>query len=490
MAAAFPHSPAPPCVRAFRRTKIVCTIGPASRSAEVLAEMIRAGMDVARLNFSHGTPDEHRQTIRVIREEAQRAGKPVAILQDLCGPKMRIGEMDPPEVRLEAGQPFLITTREAVGNAQQASVLLESLPRALRPGNRLFLNDGIIELRVERVEDPDVFCRVEVGGILSARKGLNIPDVSVDVAAVTEKDLQDLDLGIEEGVDWVAASFVRTAEDLKPLRERMAARGVQIPILAKIEKHEAVGNLEAILDVADGAMVARGDLGIEVSLDEVPLLQKNIIAQCNRRGKPVVTATEMLDSMFDRPRPTRAEVADVANAIFDGTDCVMLSRETATGRYPVEAVRMMHRIAASTEGSPRYQRFPRQRRTLVARTVTDSIGEAVRAMVHDLPATAVITATTSGYTARMVAKHRPTVPIVAVSPHVETVRRLMLSWGVWPLYGPLAETTDEALAGAVATALGAGAVKEGDLVVLTAGVPLHTPGCTNLIKVQEIGGTR
>ena len=471
----------------MRRTKIVCTIGPASDDPAVLEEMIRAGMDVARLNFSHGTHEEHARRIRLIRELAERVGRPVAILQDLSGPKMRIGEIGPPEVLLVPGQEFTLTTREVIGGEQEAYVPVPTLPASLSPGCHVFLNDGIIELEVERVDGQDIHCRVRVGGPLSTHKGLNIPDVTVDVAAITAKDLDDLDFGIAQGVDWVAASFVRAAADLQVLRERMALRGASIPILAKVEKHEAVRNLKEILLSADGAMVARGDLGIEVSIDEVPLIQKSIIAQCNVLAKPAITATEMLDSMHDRPRPTRAEVTDVANAIFDGTDCVMLSRETATGKFPVESVKMMARIAVRTETSNRYQHLLRGRRDTTAQNVTDAVGEAVRAIANDLRAAAVIPATNSGYTARMVAKYRPACPIIAVSHTPETVRRLALIWGVLPVLCAPVANTDEMLREAVAASLKTGLVRAGDLVVVSAGVPIGVPGQTNLIKVEKVG---
>ncbi|NLC59558.1 MAG: pyruvate kinase [Armatimonadetes bacterium] len=472
----------------MRRTKIVCTIGPASDSPEVLEQLIAAGMDVARLNFSHGTHEEHARRIRIIRELSERLGKPVAILQDLSGPKLRIGAMAR-EVFLTPGQPFRLTTRDIIGNEREVSIPLETLPRCLEPGNRLYLNDGIIELLVTATSDTEIETVVRAGGPLNSHKGLSIPDVSIDVAPVTPKDLDDLDFGIREGVDWVAASFVRAATDLAPLRERMMERGARIPILAKIEKHEAVSNLTGILDVADGAMVARGDLGIEVSIDQVPLIQKNIIARCNVLAKPVITATEMLDSMHDRPRPTRAEVTDVANAIFDGTDCVMLSRETATGRFPVEAVRMMDRIAVRTESSMRYQQQLRDRPNTRAQNVTDAVGEAVRDMANDLNVAAVVPATTSGYTARIMAKYRPLCPIIAVSHRPETVRRLALTWGTLPMLSGPVHSTDEMLREAIASALQSGLVKNGDLVIISAGVPAATAGQTNLIKVERVGSS-
>jgi len=469
----------------MRRTKIVCTIGPASSCPDILERLVREGMDVARLNFSHGTHEEHAQNIRTIREIAKRLGKPVAILQDLSGPKLRIGEMAG-EVTLVPGQPFTLTTRDIVGNERCASVPIEDLPASLSPGNRLFLNDGIIELTVAETTETEIRCVVRSGGRLSSHKGLNVPDVSINIDPITPKDLEDLDFGIDHGVDWVAASFIRRAEDLARLRERMAVRGVQIPILAKIEKHEAVKNLDAILNAADGAMVARGDLGIEVSIDEVPIIQKRIIARCNALAKPVITATEMLDSMHDRPRPTRAEVTDVANAIFDGTDCLMLSRETATGRFPVETVQMMHRIAVRTEESERYQRALHTREDTVAQNVTDAIGEAIRTMAQDLKVAAVVPATASGYTARMVAKYRPICPIIAVSHLPETVQRLALTWGVQPVLSSPVGTTDEMLREAVTVSLATGLVKRGDLILISAGVPIGTPGHTNLIKVERV----
>jgi pyruvate kinase len=452
----------------------------------MLRRLMRAGMDVARLNFSHGTHAEHAQRILRIRRVSTELGRPVGILQDLCGPKLRIGRMAREPLLLAAGADLILTTRPACGPCE-VPLGFTDLPRLVGCGDRVLLDDGLIELRVLRTTDTDVICRVLVGGPLYSQKGINLPGVSLPIATVTAKDLRDLDFGIAQGVDWIAMSFVRRAEDLEPLRRRLRRAHADIPILAKIEKHEAVRGLEDIIAAADGAMVARGDLGVEVPMERGPLLQKEIIARCNQAGKPVITATQMLDSMIRNPRPTRAEVTDIANAIFDGTDAIMLSGETAVGKYPVAAVRYMARIATSTEGALDFEALHREKMLAKATNPTEAIGQASCDIAHDLRAQAIISTTSSGQTARMVAKNRPQTPIVGVTSSAAMQRRLTLCWGVQPIVIRSARSTDAMMRAAVRAAQDNGFVRAGDLIVLIAGVPVGVPGHTNLIKVEVVG---
>lgn len=471
----------------MRRTKIVCTLGPASSSDDTLREIIRAGMDVARFNFSHGTHQSHAALIATTRRVAAEEGRVVAILQDLQGPRIRIGEMIGPDSLLVPGEPFALTTTEVVGTAKRATVRGAPLPRDVRPGDRVLLDDGSIELSVLSSTETDVLCTVVVGGILKPNKGVNVPGRTISVPAITEKDVADLAFGIEQGVDYVAMSFVRSAEDIHRLKGLMAQQGASIPVMAKIEKHEAIAGFEQILEASDAIMVARGDLGIEVPAEQVPLHQKMIISQCNRAGKPVVTATQMLDSMIRNPRPTRAEVNDVANAILDGTDATMLSGETAAGAYPVAAVKTMARIAETTDAALPYDELMRNAAISRMDTVNHAIGQAACEMAHQLRATAIITSTESGFTARTVARHRPPASIVAITPSEATLRRLALVWGVQPHLTPRYHTTDEMIQRVVDVAAEAGHVAQGDLVVITAGLPIPAWGRTNLLKLHVVG---
>ncbi|GAB7388640.1 pyruvate kinase [Bacillaceae bacterium] len=471
----------------MRKTKIVCTIGPASESVEMLKKLMEAGMNVARLNFSHGNYDEHKRRIERIRQAAQETGRTVAILLDTKGPEIRTGVLKEEPVELVQGETIVLTTEEIPGDASRVSVTYEGLPQDVRPGSTILVDDGLIELRVEKVEGTEIVCRIINGGLLKNRKGVNVPGVKIQLPGITEKDAKDIEFGIEHGVDFIAASFVRKASDILEIREILEKHGADISVIAKIENQEGVQNVDEILQVADGLMVARGDLGVEIPAEEVPLVQKRLIAKCNALGKPVITATQMLDSMQRNPRPTRAEASDVANAIFDGTDAIMLSGETAAGKYPVEAVQTMDRIALRTEQALAYREILNEASSGKQLTVTDAISQAVANAALDLDATAIVTPTESGHTARMIAKYRPKAPIVAVTPHEEVQRKLSLVWGVYPTTADYAESIDEMLDISVQKAIESGIVNYGDLVVVTAGVPVRESGTTNLMKVHIVG---
>jgi len=472
----------------MRCTKIVCTIGPATSSDERLRALIEAGMDVARLNFSHGSHESHSQVILRIRRLSAEMDKPVAILQDLCGPKLRLGLLPEQGITLEPKQEVRFVLAEQGQDAQSIPLPSSTLFALVRPNERILIDDGRVETVVTQRDLNVIQAVVRIGGTISSRKGVNLPDTRLPVTSVTERDLEDLRFGIQQGVDWVAISFVREPEDLQPVRYTVEAAGADIRLIAKIEKREAVENFDKILEAADGIMIARGDLGVEMPIDEVPLIQKEIITRCNRAGKPVITATQMLESMISAPHPTRAEATDVANSILDGTDAVMLSGETAVGAYPVEAVNMMHRIAVQTERALKegVVVLPSQ---LVAGSlsITEAVAEAVCHIAYDINARAIICATTSGSTARLVSKYRPKTPIVAFTPLESTYRQLALSWGVQPRLIPQVHTMEEMLQTAVNTAVEMGLAGDGDKVVITAGVPIGVPGNTNLIKVHTIG---
>ncbi len=463
------------------RTKIVCTIGPSSRSPEMLERLVAAGMDVARLNFSHGTHAEHAAVIAALRGIAQKNGRPIAILQDLSGIKIRIGEIAAASVRLEPGAPFTLTSRAVPGDASEVSVSFPDLPGSVRSGDRLLLADGELELSAESVSPTDIRCRVVAGGMLSSHKGI-LPSRSIAAPGLTDKDRDDLAFGIGSGVDYIALSFVRGAEDVLQARAFMSERGARIPIIAKIEKHEAIAAIDAILAEADGIMVARGDLGVETPLEHVPLLQKMLIEKANRAGKPVITATQMLLSMVESPRPTRAEVGDVANAILDGTDAVMLSEETASGRYPEAAVATMKRIAEDTEAAFPFEQWMRRFEDRAVQSLPEAVAGAACELAEHIGASLIVAWTESGATARLVAKHRPRSPILALSSLPATARRLALVWGVIPVVAKEGENTDAMLAAAPALAVEAGFLRPGEKVVITAGIPKGVAGSTNLIK--------
>lgn len=472
----------------MRRTKIVCTLGPAVDSTDNLRQLILSGMDVARLNFSHGTYEEHEKRILMIRALAEETGRCIALLQDLCGPKIRVGTVAE-GTRLRKGATFILTSDNVPGNEEMVSLPIPQMIAAVSTGDRLLLDDGLLELAVIDKTATQLTTHVVTGGVLGSRKGISAPGVRLDIDAVTEKDEQDVAFGMKMGVDFVALSFVRSADDIRHLRQIMqSSAGRTAPIIAKIEKFEAVEALDSILEETDGAMVARGDLGVEMATEEIPMIQKTIIRKCNHLGKPVITATQMLDSMIRNPRPTRAEVTDIANAVLDGTDAVMLSGETAAGAYPIDAVQTMARIAERAEEAIDYTGLlDKQHAIHESPTVTDAIGEAVATIAHDQEAKAIICSTTSGSSARTVARFRPRTPILATTTSKETYQKMALYWGVHPLMVDCPQDTDTMLAQAVEAAVQAGKVSMGDLVVVTAGTPIGVPGSTNLIKVHRVG---
>ncbi|HEX5000146.1 MAG TPA: pyruvate kinase [Terriglobia bacterium] len=467
----------------MRRTKIVATIGPASDTEEAIGKLISAGMNVARINFSHGTPEYARSLIRRLKKVRERMGRPVAILQDLQGPKIRVGGIAGGAVSLAAGQQYILTTTPIEGDGGRVGVSLKSLPEALSRGHSILLADGAIELQVERVNPPDIYCRVVVGGILGSHKGINLPGSKLQVDSLTRKDRQDVKLGLEEGVDAIALSFVRTAKDIDVIRRVVTRHGVHVPIVAKIEQHEAMLDIDKIVAASDAIMVARGDLGVEIDLERVPLVQKEIIRKCNAVGKPVITATQMLVRMVDNPRPTRAEAADVANAVLDGTDAVMLSEETAVGHYPVESVRIMDRIVRMAETNldvAKFEQIPE------VKTVGDSISRSSYYIAKEIGAAAILTTTWSGSTANRVARFRPKQPILAATPNTNTFHFLSLAWGVTPVTVSASETADDLIVSAIAAAREAGHVHRGQQVVVTGGIPLYVAGNTNFIKVETV----
>lgn len=473
----------------MRKTKIVATIGPVSEGVETLVRLIEAGMNVARLNLSHGTQEEHRRRIENIREAARRKNATVAIMLDLKGPEIRIGTFAEGKVMLAEGQEFFLSVTPRTGDATGVFVEYPGLVADVRPGRSVYLDDGNIIMEALEVTPEGVRCKVIVGGPLSNRKKVNLPGTAVSLPPLSDKDLNDIRFGVEMGVDFIAASFVRKAADVLAIRRVLEEAGGKQLIISKVESQEGFDHLEEILQVSDGLMVARGDLGVEVPTEEVPLMQKAMIERANVHGKPVITATQMLESMVTKPRPTRAEASDVANAIYDGTDAIMLSAETASGEFPVEAVRTMASIALRTEAALDYvgilNRKRRKAGELLA-TVTEAIAHATVSTAMDLGAAAILTATASGFSARMVSKYRPRAPIIAVTPHEATARSLALVWGVRPVVMPDAPSTDELLDIAVQGALQTGLVRGGDLVVITAGVPVGVQGTTNLIKVQTV----
>ncbi|MBE1441343.1 pyruvate kinase [Paenibacillus sp. OAS669] len=473
----------------MRKTKIVCTIGPVSESLDMFKKLINAGMNVCRLNFSHGDFEEHGNRIRNVRQACQELGKNVAILLDTKGPEIRTGKLkDDQKVELIQDNFITLTTEDVLGDADRISVTYKDLPKDVKVGSTILIDDGLIGLEVVDLTSKEIKCRIVNGGLLGGKKGVNVPGVKINLPGITEKDANDIIFGIEQGVDFIAASFVRKASDVIEIREILERHNAtHIQIISKIENQEGVENLDEILEVSDGLMVARGDLGVEIPAEDVPIVQKAMIKKCNQAGKPVITATMMLDSMQRNPRPTRAEASDVANAIFDGTDAVMLSGETAAGKYPIESVMTMAKIAERAETALEHREIFIRQSNAQQRTVTESISQAVANSAMDLDARAILTATESGYTARMVSKYRPKAPIIAVTPNEQVLRRLSLVWGVIPVKGEKCETTDELFELAVDSSVKAGLVSLGDTVVITAGVPVGRSGTTNLIKVHQIG---
>lgn len=468
-----------------RKTKIVCTIGPASESPRTLEALIKAGMDVARLNFSFGTHGEHLRKIENIRQIADRLKEPVTILQDLAGVKIRIGKVRKGGVELRRGEKFVLTSRKVMGDEKRAFVTYPSLPKEVKPEDRVLLSDGTIELQVLRSDAQDIECIVVVGGVLTSHKGINFPTGTIQASAFTEKDREDLLFGIQNGVDLIALSYVKEAGDIEGVKEFLKKEKADIPVIAKIERKEALEKIDEILLAADGIMVARGDLGLETPLEKIPNVQKGLIRKVNVLGKPVITATQMLESMVDHTRPTRAEVTDVVNAIYDGTDAVMLSEETASGRFPVEALEMMAKIARSAEEEFPFDQFLR-RESDGETDLPRAISRAASFLAEEVGAVAVITPTESGSTARWVSRLRPRQPILALSRHLSTVRRLNLCWGVYPVLVPDWKDTDVMLERSKRIPKELGMVSAGEKIVIIAGVPISVPGTTNLIKVEIV----
>ncbi len=470
----------------MRRTKIVATLGPATDDPTVLRGMIEAGVDVARINLSHGKWEDHARRLELLAEACKAAGREVAVLVDTRGPEVRIGTFPAGPVRLETGQRFTLTTQDVPGDRERASVNYPGLPEDVAEGDSILLDDGNIALRVEAVEGTEVHCTVVAGGVLRDRKKVNLPGVRLSLPALTGEDEADLRSAARVGVDFVAVSFVRSVEDVLAVREILEDEGSDMEVIAKIENSLGLENLDDILEVADGLMVARGDLGVEVPAEEIPLIQKDMIRRANTLAKPVITATQMLESMIERPRPTRAEASDVANAILDGTDAVMLSGETAVGKYPVEAVRIMARIAERADAALITSRPREYLHSQARRTITDSIGFATCQAAQDLEAGAIIAATQSGQTARMIARYRPGAPLVAATTDERVARRLSLSWGVQSMVVERAANTDEMIDLSVDAALERGLIQEGEVVLITAGIPTGIPGTTNMLKVHTV----
>ena len=472
----------------MRKTKIICTLGPSSESEETLRRLMIEGMDVARFNFSHGTHEEQLEKFNRVKRIREELGLPVAALLDTKGPEIRLKTFENDKAELKQGSRFTLTTREVLGNASIVSITYKDLPRDVKPGGRILLDDGLIELLIDDVDDTEIHCTVANSGVISNRKGVNVPDTNLSMPFISQKDYDDICFGIEHGFDFIAASFTRTAEDILQIRKILEEKNCNnISIIAKIENMQGVQNINDIIRVSDGIMVARGDMGVEIPLEEVPVLQKKIIQKVYQAGKQVITATQMLDSMMKNPRPTRAEATDVANAIYDGTSAIMLSGETAAGSYPVEALQTMVKIAERTEIDINYRRRFEEKGTGVITDVTNAISHATCTTGMDLNAAAIITVSKSGRTARMISKFRPTCPIIACTMSESVWRRLNLSWGVQPVIITERDTTDDLFETAVEAAQKKGYVKQGDITVITAGVPLGVSGTTNMLKVQVVG---
>ncbi|WP_298268652.1 pyruvate kinase [Geobacter sp.] len=467
-----------------RKTKIIATVGPVSSSPEMIGKLMEAGVDLFRLNFSHGSNDQRREVIAAIRRLSAQRGKECGILADLQGPKIRTGRMEGGAIQLLKGEGLDITTDELLGRPGLISTIYRALPRDVKPGSRILMDDGLIELRVQAVEGNRVHCTVVEGGVLKDLKGINLPGVHVSAPSLSEKDLADVDFSLAEGVDYIALSFVRTAADVEELKRLLFERDARIPVVAKIEKPEALRNFREILAAADAVMVARGDLGVEISPEKVPLYQKKIIRACNEAGKPVITATQMLESMISHARPTRAETSDVANAILDGTDAVMLSGETASGQFPLEAVRTMVKVALDVERYAQVEGGARPRRHNPS--IAEAVAEAACHAATTLDARAIAVMTQSGSTAALISKFRPPLPIIAFTQSLETRRRLALYWGVKPYPIGSMTGTDEQIRAVETTLLAAG-YRRGDVVVITMGVPVEARGSTNLMKVHKLG---
>jgi pyruvate kinase len=471
-----------------RRAKIVCTIGPATRERAMLDRLVAAGMDVARLNFSHGTQAEHGEVIRLIREREADWGRPITILQDLQGLKIRLGAFEGGEATLVTGEPFVLTAETVQGTARRSSISHPQYLAVLRPGDQVWMDDGMIQLTVERVDAGEVHCRIIAGGVISDHKGISLPRLPMPASYLTDKDKDDLRFGIRHGVDFVAVSFVRSASDIQEVRKFLVEEGANVPVVAKLERAEIVANLAGILTLVDAVMVARGDLGVEVPIEEVPVIQKDVIRRARLGKVPVIVATHMLESMVRHVRPSRAEVSDVATAVFDGADAVMLSAETASGRYPVEAVEVMARVVERAEQAMPGEVGARPRSE--AYGFAEAVAEAACQAASLLHAKAIVAFTQSGFTARLISQDRPAVPIIALTPFTEVQRKLGLYWGVLSRVVRKVETTDEMVEEVEATLLGDGTVENDDVLVIISGAPMWVKGTTNLLKLHRVGDRR
>ncbi|MEJ5362003.1 MAG: pyruvate kinase, partial [Spirochaetota bacterium] len=469
----------------MRKTKIVCTIGPTSETKEMIIKLVKAGMNVARLNMSHSTQELHAQRIAIIRQVSKELNVPIGILADLQGPKIRIGTLKE-KVILEPGQQFILTTRSVPGNGVAVSVSLKELPESVNKGQTILIDDGLLELRVDQVDNTDIYTTVIRGGELKDNKGINLPNASIKTSSITQKDIRDLEFAIKQDVDMIALSFVRSAHDVIQLRSIMEEFGGTLPIISKIEKHEAVANIDEIIASSQGIMVARGDLGIEIPIEQVPIVQKMIIEKCNQQAIPVITATQMLDSMIRNPIPTRAEATDVANAVFDGTDALMLSGETAFGQYPVEAVQTMARIAEYAEKTFIYKAAIAEKKIYTKSTITDAIALSAHESAKTLGADSILTATQSGYTARKISKYKPQIPVIAVTTNPRVVNQLALSYGVIPLHIKQCNDINELVDEAIAIGRGNNLIHEGDLIVITAGILAGVTGGTNVMRIYVV----
>ena len=469
----------------FKKTKIVCTMGPATDSDEILRQLVLNGLNVCRFNFSHGSHEEHKIRMDRTKRIREELNEPIAILLDTKGPEIRTGDFEE-SIILEEGEKFVITMDDCIGNKERCTVSYKGMVDDVKIGDTILIDDGLVALKIVEIKGNDIITVVENSGKVSSKKGINLPGVVINLPAVTDKDISDIKFGIEQGIDFIAASFVRKAADVIEIRKILEENNASdIQIISKIENQEGVENINSILQVSDGIMVARGDMGVEIPSEEVPIVQKMIIKKCNEVSKPVITATQMMDSMIRNPRPTRAEVADVANAIYDGTDAIMLSGETAAGKYPIEAVKTMNRIAIRTEETLEYKveaKYAYNRGI----TVTDAISHATCTTAMDLEAQAIITCTSSGYTTKMVSKFRPQAPIIAATQSDKVMRKLSLNWGTYPVKSELGENTDEVVKASILATREAGFANSGDTVVVTAGVPVGKTGKTNLIKVSVI----
>lgn len=472
----------------YRKTKIVCTLGPATNTKEKMMELIENGMDAARINFSHGTYDSHSILINNLKDARKELNKPTALILDTKGPEIRVKKFAKNKVYLEQGSTFTLTTNDVEGTKDIVSVTYENLPKDLNKNSRVLLDDGLIELKVLNLTDTDIECEVINGGFLSSNKGVNVPDVYVNLPALTERDKEDIKFGIKMDFDYIAASFIRSASDVLKIRRVLEENGgPEIKIIAKIENRDGVNNIEEILTVADGIMVARGDLGVEIPIEEVPLVQKELIKKCNAVCKPVITATQMLESMAVNPRPTRAEANDVANAIFDGTDAIMLSGETASGKYPIESVSTMAKIARTTESSINYVKRLRMQFALEATNMTNAISHAACTTAAELNTSCIATVTKTGFTARMISKFKPSCPIAASSFNEKVWRQLNLVWGCSPVLLEEILDNNKVFELAVETAVKSGLAVNGDVIVIAVGVPVGIAGSTNTMRVQMVG---